>query len=378
MSSPDATPYVDLRVYDKTPDEIKAAALEYLQSTMPTWNPQEGNVEMVLLEAVAIEVAEAVFSINRLPNAMTEVLLGLYGVTRDPGVAPMCYPVFTVYNTAGYTIPTGTEFAVVVDSTTTVSFFTDAPITIANGQTVSDGSIAAHARVSTSVANGMTNPQCELVTPLYAVESVALKSATTITLGMDPETSEAMMVRGVQKLQRLSETLVLARHFTEAALERTDLGVYRANTIDNWNLGVGAANGHVTVLVADEDGAALDAGVMSTLAIYLTSKALANLAIHVGAPTFHTAAVSVTVKKIGTYLDATVQANVQAVLAAYLDPKTWDWSGTLRRNDLIAIISQAAGVDYVVTLTTPAADDVVNATDGFVLMNPGTFTVTVT
>ena len=97
-NNPDLFAYVDLRIYDKTPDDIKNAAMATLAASMPEWEPHSTNVEVLLMEALAIEVAEAVFSINRLPQAMVEIFLGLFGIDRLPGVEPKTTVRFNVAN----------------------------------------------------------------------------------------------------------------------------------------------------------------------------------------------------------------------------------------------------------------------------------------
>lgn len=84
-TSPDISQYVDLRVYDKDPTDILRTALTELQSRLPGWTPREDNTEVMLLEALAVEISEAVYAINRLPNSVMTALMRLYGIERDAG-----------------------------------------------------------------------------------------------------------------------------------------------------------------------------------------------------------------------------------------------------------------------------------------------------
>ena len=58
----------------------------------------------------------------------------------------------------------------------------------------------------------------------------------------------------------------------------------------------------------------------------------------------------------GPRVDDDLLYNIVDALDTYLSPDTWEWGGTVYRNELIALIDQVAGVDRVVSLTTPATD----------------------
>src|SRR5690242_18598218 len=105
MSNPDLTEYIDLALVDLDPQDLFDASLLLARTTFPEWQPREGNIEVVLMEVLAEMVSESIFAINRLPGAMTEVFLSMYGVDRDEGVAPTVTLKFFMNGTVGYTIP---------------------------------------------------------------------------------------------------------------------------------------------------------------------------------------------------------------------------------------------------------------------------------
>jgi hypothetical protein len=109
----------------------------------------------------------------------------------------------------------------------------------------------------------------------------------------------------------------------------------------------------------------------------LAGQAQANLAVVVIDPTITSVTVTATVHPLTGYDSATVQANVGAALAAYLNPDTWSWSGTVRRNKLIQVIEDAAGVDYLTSLTAPAADVTLTGVAPLTSYNAGASTITV-
>ncbi len=372
--SPDYTQYVDLTLYDKDPIDIVEAAQTTLQSRIPDWVPSSTNVEVMLLEALAIEVSETIFSINRLPESMIRVLLSLYGVEQGTGTPPSVTLEFTAYDTDGYIIPAGTEVAILTGSGEYISFFTNTNMSIIVGALT--GTVLATATVNTNIANGLAiGTNAELIDAIVGVETV--ETTTVVAGGTLAETVEAWTERGVQRLRRLVDTLVIPSHFTQAALENSL--VYRANTIDNYDPTVsppstpGDDPGHVTVVVYG-DGAMLTTLQKTNLLDSLELRSNANLILHVIDPTIVTVNVTAAISVTAGYVHLDVINAVKARLTEYLSPTTWSWSGVVRKNELISIIDQVAGVDYVSTVTVPSTDIVIGADKA--LASPGTFTIT--
>lgn len=354
MVSPDATPYVDLRVYDLDAQDIFADAITLLSAALPDWIPREGNTEVLLLEALALEVENGVFTINRLPGAIVQALLLLYQLPRDAGTPPGADFEFTLIDDAGYTLPAGIRIAIPLGSDDTfVVFSTDVAVVALAG----DSTVTVHATgdVPTSLLNGTIvggGVELQLLDSIAFVETVDLGS--TIGGGVDPETDTAWFSRGVQRFSRLTETLVLPRHFTAAALEDPD--VFRATTLDNYDSDTSSTvAGHETVVVYG-DGAALSSGDMTAMQADLDSRAQGNLAVHVIAPTLDTVNVAAHVVALPGYDSATVQANCADALGDYLSTATWPWAGTVYVNELISLLDRVEGVDRVIAVTTPSTD----------------------
>lgn len=243
MSSPniggvfplDVADYVDLKLYDRSDAEIaatmRAAAMYYL----PGWEPNEGAPEMVLMEMFALAQAEQIMAINRVPGAVTETLLRLAGLDRDYGAAPTAQVAITFADALGHTVPGGTRLYLRTDDDAIVTFLTDA-----NGTEALRGATTCTTAVIgdtfTAAANG-TEAGTRLATadPLPFVDEVRL--ITDVVDGRDPETGRDFLNRGVARLARLSDTLVVPRQFAAAAEERAE--VERAVAIDNFDPGAG-------------------------------------------------------------------------------------------------------------------------------------------
>lgn len=374
MANPDITPYIDLRIFDLDPVDVFENAKLALQTNLPEWVPRESNVEVVLLEALALPVAENIFAINRLPGAIVEVLLKLYGVVRSIGTPPTVNLRFTMIGNSGYTIPVGTTARLTLPGELEpVVFTTNTELNIAPGNYY--GVVSATGDRYTSEANGVAAATLlELLDSILYVETVTTEA--DVAGGSDPETDEEYFARAIARFGRLSDALVLPEHFEIAALEQTY--VKRAKAIDNWD-GTGATPGtvagHITVAVYG-DGANLSAGQKSDLQTLLDSAALANLVVHIVDPTINTQAVTASVQALPGYDGATVDAAIGAALEAYLDPMQWGWGTTIRLFELTTVINNVEGVDYIISMTTPNAN--VALTGNAPLADAGTLTITVT
>ena len=374
MPVPDLTPYVDLRFYDRDPQDVFDVAVTDLQSRLAEWQPREGNIEVLLLEAMALQVAEAIFAVNRLPGAVVMALLRLYGVHPDPGVQPTTVLRFEFADSLGHDLPAGTTVRLDLSGgLEPVLFSTSVALAVPAGS--STGTVAAVGDRFTDEANGVAaETLVELVDAVPSINLVRLH--TDVAGGVEPEDDAEWIERGVQRFSRLTETLVLLDHFEAAALENPS--VSRAKGIDNWNGSTGAPGDHpgfVTVAVYG-DGGPVPGGTRTELAATLEEQALAALTVSVVDPTVTAVPVTVSVHREVGYDDASVQVAVTSALEAFLNVEAWDWSGVVRRNELIAVIGSVDGVAYVETLTAPAADVVLPGQAA--LATAGSVTVTTT
>jgi hypothetical protein len=180
----------------------------------------------------------------------------------------------------------------------------------------------------------------------------------------------------MQTLARQVITLVRPEHFTAAALNETANGVYRATTIARSD-GTGATvNGHLAVAVCGQGGALLSSGHKASVLADLQAMASVELTIHVIDPTITAVPVTVAVARTSGSAAATVQANIQAALAAYLNPDNWTWGAVVRFYDLVALIEGVAGVDHITTLSAPAGDVALAGVANLATLGATTITVT--
>ncbi|HET9144145.1 baseplate J/gp47 family protein [Actinophytocola sp.] len=373
--SPDITAYVDLRIFDVSDQDIVNTGLAAAQLNLPGWVPREGNTEVVLMESLALEISEAVVAINRVPGAVVAALLLLAGVDKDYGAAPVATATFTLGDTLGHTIPGGTRLYLVLDDGTTVTFLVEPPgLTVAPGSDT--GTVSIIGDIFTDQANGIVaGTRLVMVDPVPFIEHVEL--ATDVADGRSAETDNEWRDRGVARLSRLSDALVLPRHFEAAALERSE--VARAVALDLWDGSGGAPGddpGHITVAVLGDGGAALSGAAKTAIEDDLEARAVAILDVHVIDVTIVTVPFAVQFHPLPGYDSATLIQAVKDAINAYVDPLTWQWGGTIRRFEIVSLVDRVDGVDYVMTVTINgvASDYVISGAAS--LPDAGVLTVT--
>lgn len=376
MTNPDLSSYIDLTLVDLDSQDLFDAALLLARTTFPEWQPREGNIEVVLMEVLAEMVNETVFAINRLPGAMTEVFLSMYGIERDAGLPPVVELKFFMNGIAGYTIPAGASVSIGTDpELEPVIFETDSELVIPPGDNT--GVVSATATTNTAEVNGVAaDTLVETNEMLIYVDYI--KTNNVVSGGRDEEDDDSYLSRGVQRFQRLTDTLMLPKHFTAAALEQEF--VEMATTLDNYNPSgdgdnngpVGNDVGHVTVAVYG-DGENVSTLNKAILQDYFDTNSLAALTVHIINPTITSIPVTATVVFEDAVDIIEVTGAINDALTEYLKPVNWNWSSLVRRNSLISIITNVPGVDFVQTLTAPASD--VTLTGVAPLTTPGTITI---
>lgn len=375
LPPPDITGYVDLRIFDVSDQVIIDTAIANTRLNLPGWVPNEGNTEVILIESTALLIAEAIVAVNRLPGAVAAAMLMLAGVSRDLGAPPSATATVTFADTLGHTVPGGTRIFLTLGDGSSIVFLVEPPgLTVPGGSTFGDVSLIGD--TFTAAANGTTaGGALTMADQLTSVQSVVLSS--DVAGGRDPESDNAWRDRGVERLSRLSDALVVPSHFTAAALENP--AVAAALTLDLWDGSGGAPGddpGHITVAVLGPNGATLSAGDKADLEASMETRAVAVLDVHVINATVVTVPVATKVVPAAGFVFATVQASVTAAITAYLDPLAWTFGSTIYLNEMISLIDQVPGVDRVVTITlnAVAADYVLSGVAS--LPKAGTITVT--
>ncbi len=378
MPSPDQSSYSGLTLFDKDAYQYIQQALTDANSKLPGFNPKVGSYEMIIWEGMALMASELSFAINRLVDGVMEVQMSNFGIVRDLGTPARADITLTVVDNVGYQIPAGIELRLDDGSGNSIIFQTDETANVSPLAT--SATISATAQTNTDDFNGTAiGTPLSIVSPVAYLETAVLN--TPVSGGESVETDDEWRNRAVQLFRTMTQVLALPSHFTDKAL--TLPGVYRANTRDNWNVST-ASTGHVTLAVADSSGTALSTETKTSIRDTLDALAQANLIVHVVDPDYNEIDATIVAKAKPGYVPSAVQADVAAAVVTYLSAATWPWEAKVRINELVSLVDQVEGVDYIEVgdIQIALGGDSLGVVDvdligDFPLVTPGSINVTV-
>ena len=373
MATPDWTPYVDLTPFDNTVTEILEESLTQARALLPAWTPRVGEIETTLLEATAYQTANLSNAANRLPGSTVETLLKLFSVTRSNGVKATATIDVTFTDTQGYTIPVSTPMAFFGSDGGVFVYLLDAEATVASGSSTLTG-LAVTAQ---AVGIGYNTPSNGGVLQVLAT----LPYVTVVTLaskplgGLDAETDTEFFTRAINTLTGYSSTLATESQLSSYVLSTYVGTVFRVKAYNmrryadrdvqtSGNAAAGTHSGYVLLSVAGENtntypqsvnDANVAASDIATISTDVASRTQTGLTIEVHNAELVGVGVTCEVYKLASAASGTVSGAVQTAIEAYLDADAWDWSRVVRVNEIISLLDNVTGVDYVksVVLTLP-------------------------
>jgi hypothetical protein len=458
MPSPDVRNFVDLTLYDLDSQSIYLRALDYMKVVFPEFEPTEGSLESVILQSVAMEVADLVTSINRLPGGVVQVLLRLFDVQRQEGVPPTAVVQLKGATTTSYAIPAGTRlFYQSTLNSTPLVLVTDTATTLTHPKTVSSVSVTDDvATVTTSdyhgfavgqtvtlagftdtdfndsfeidsvgdktftfaivKANTSETPTSATATPPLSHPATAFVQATgtfitdgfngipsgtaldllsvvpqiasaylasVVSGGLNTEDDDTYFQRASANLARVNDSLVTADNFTQWVVTSGDFAdVYRATAVDAADAERQESAGSVLLVVAPIDASSTNLisgdgtgisqsspswGVKDEIRLAASQRSHPLLDINVSDPMLATVSCAVSLSPFGSTTGTAVSALATSVIEGIVNPNTWDWSTTLRKNDIIAAVSATTdenggrAVAYVTSVEISLDDVVVPA-----------------
>lgn len=267
------------------------------------------------------------------------------------GTSAQAIVTVTAQDTAGYTLPQGTQLTLTLAGVQ-VAFQTATTLTIPSGQ--SSGQVTVLAVQTGSSLNGAGSP-ASLVSQITWVTGLSVVAASSG--GVDQESDTGYVNRLAATLQLLaprpitaSDYVTMAINFVPAAgTDQVEVGL--ASAIDGYDPGSNTFGNEreVTVAITQADGTPVGVDTLTAVQAYLAARREVNFIVNVVNPNVNAIYVACTVKGATGFSAATVQANVQAALLAYLALPNFPLPNgtTIYLSKLEAIIQNAAGVDHI-------------------------------
>jgi hypothetical protein len=366
---------------DVETDETTLAdqAIENLQSTWEDWDPNEGDMEVVLIETLAALAAVAVNKAAEMPPAAL-IALGtkLYGIQYEQGSPATTTLTLTFQDDAGgYHVDAGSELLLsgyafsVVNDVDTVA-----------GQTQVTGVLIVANDVGTEF-NSLTSADWSSISLPVWVTDLATEAATSD--GTDPQDDNDYLDMVSRELQLRGRMIVTLPDYERAAVDTPGIGRAYAMT---------TAARDVTVYLTDPEGLPVPAEVKATLADVYANTRLVNTTVNLADANYTEIDVVYSVAALPGFDFVSLLQTINAMLTNSLSPSGWgtvdygqpgtspvSWinDATVRLNKVISMIGNTSGVAYVVansvTINGSAADFVMPGP--VALPTPGTFTGTV-
>lgn len=359
--------YLGLDIDDRDPQAIFDAALARFLELAPNARLSNGSVEVMLMEAFSVAAADLVYALNRFPATAVEGILALYDVPRFAGSSAYGTATLTLDGSRDLTVEAGQRLS---DPLTGLTLSVSATTT---GTAVTTLTIPVQTEDATGVGNQVAaGSPLDLLDSIPYVDSATV--ATAFTGGADPESDTAYLDRASSVLARVTSSLVLPIHFTAYLLQ--DARVTRATAVDLFQPGgtAGSDLGHITTYTYGR-GAQLPAMVRDELRLAMEVISSAMITAWVEESTIITQPIELEVNALPGYSTSEVSAAVTGALSAWMTPSTWQWGRDIMPSEIIDIAADVPGVDYVTTVSVPAATVTVGASG---LAKAGAITVTVT
>jgi hypothetical protein len=349
--------YVNVPI-ETEPDNLAELAYSKLQSYYPDWIPHDGELDSWMIAALARQAAEVRDVASDVPAAIFRYFgAKLLNFPPIDDVAATLAVTVTMKDNSGYSLPSNTLAVGLRDAGGVLRGFQNSDlINIAPGSTTAAVTLVATEEGSASSGLGPTGTNAELVTALERVSSVV-----TIGLssgGQDAETDLAYLNRLAQELSLQAPRPIKPPDF--AIYAKNIGGVTRALALDLYDPILNTYTNPRTVSVAITDNAGNPASSATKAAVlaYLQAARETNFLVYVIDPTYTTIDVQWDVNAYPGWDSLTVSANVNAAIAAYLNPLTWgnppfgdkdNWlqQSSARFRDLIAVVGKAEGVQDI-------------------------------
>ena len=212
-------------------DELAADAFDFIEARIPDWVPNDGNLDTITVEAMSLMTAEARDVASAVPTDIFRYFGKLVGILPKEDSFATATTTWTVQDTAGYTIPAGTQVGIVIAGDEVVAFETVADTIIASGASTATGVIIQAIDAGSESSGLLDTLNVNLLDPLAFVTNVDLTSTTSG--GEDAESTDDYLNRLSARLELMTQHPILASDFAVFAQDID--GVARAMAMDGYN-----------------------------------------------------------------------------------------------------------------------------------------------
>lgn len=344
------------------PDDLATQAFDYIESRFPGWLPNDGNLEVIHIEAISLIASALAFQASAVPDSIFRWLGPLVDINPINAAPATVASTWTAIDASGYTIHAGTHVGIRVAGDDLIPFTVVADVTIAPGDTATAaGAVQLQAIAAGSAGSGLgtVGGTVELIDPLGWVASIVQTAVTGG--GVDAEIDATFLGRLRSEFQLLAPRPILPPDF--AVLARTVAGVYRAVAIDGYNPADETSDNPRSVAVAaiDSSGNPVGGGIKTAVTTLLEGKREQNFRCPTFDPTLTDFDVTFSIAAADGFDPDTAVANATAAIQSFLSPASWGvpagdpfgWTDqdVVRYTDLVFVVRRAAGVGYLVSLT---------------------------
>lgn len=345
---------------ETNPETLVQDVYDFINIYYPDWRPVDGNLDVMIVRALAFKIAE-----NR--DLASDVQDAIY---RDFGARLMAIPpldaapaigstTWTMIDTAGHTIPAGTQVSLSDSSGNAFPFYTIASVVVAPGGLSTPVGAVSIVALNPGTDSNNLGGVVNLVDVLDYVQSVAIVGTTVG--GIDAEADGDYLDRLVRRLQRLSQVPILPPDFADAAFDASP-EVDRAVALDGYNPAAGGTWNNdrmVTIAAATVTGDPVSAAAKTAIDNYLQARREVNFIVNEMDPQYTLIDVHTDFKTAAGYDPPTVKASIEAALNNYLSPANfakpaphvWVETTKVYYYELVALVSNILGVDRVSDLT---------------------------
>ena len=222
--------YIEVPI-ETSPDELAADAFDFIQARIPGWVPNDGNLETIVTEALSFMTAESRDVASAVPTDIFRYFGKIVNILpQDESFATGVISI-TVVDTAGYTIPAGTQVGIQTTGNEVLPFEIVSDVVIPTGSSTATG-ITIQAMEAGTDSSGLADTlTVVLLDTLAYVSSLDLTTGTSG--GEDAETTDEYINRLSARLSLMTQHPILANDFAVFAQDID--GVARATALDGYN-----------------------------------------------------------------------------------------------------------------------------------------------